>query len=427
VALVSMLVVFQKKKIFYNASSIRDTLKVASNYCFNTNDEIPSFDWNKFKVKRDIYIKHLNGIYARNLDIDKITVYSGFASFFDKNTVQVQKEGEDDIHIEGKRILIAVGGEPIFPNVPGAELGISSDGFFELQAQPKRIAIVGAGYIAVELSGIFRALGSEVIHFTRTSQILRAFDPVIGDTVKEEMLTSGIKFINESNIISLERAGSDSILLKYHTKDNNQGQSVEVDCVLWAIGRRPLSSKIRLEETGVKVKELGHIQVNEYQQSDLDHVFALGDVTGEAELTPVAIASGRKLSDRLFGPPNFRDSKQDYQNIPTIIFSHPPSGTIGLSEAQAIEAHGRDNVKVYKSRFTNLYYSMMDSHKPPTMFKLICAGPEEKVVGLHLVGMGVEEMLQGFGVAIKMGATKKDFDSCVAIHPTSSEEIVTMR
>lgn len=415
------------KKVFYNAAFIRDTLKDASSYCFNTSSELPSFDWSQFKVKRDAYIKRLNGIYSKNLDKDKVTVYFGLASFYEKNIVQVKKEGEEDIHLEGKRILIAVGGEPIFPEVPGAELGISSDGFFELETQPKRVAIVGAGYIAVELSGIFGALGTEVFHFTRTPDILRSFDSVIGGTVKEEMVSSGIKMIGESNVTGLERTPSGSILFKYHTKDNNQGQSVEVDTVIWAIGRRPLSSKLGLEQVGVKVKELGYISVDSYQKSDLDHVFALGDVTGEAELTPIAIAAGRKLSDRLFGPANFRDLKQDYTNIPTVIFSHPPSGTIGLSESQAIEEYGQDNVKVYKSRFTNMYYSMMDSHKPPTVFKLVCAGREEKVVGLHLVGRDVDEILQGFAVAIKMGATKKDFDNCVAIHPTSGEEIVTMR
>ncbi|KAJ9074641.1 Glutathione reductase [Entomophthora muscae] len=348
----------------------------------------------------------------KNLEKDQVTYYSGFASFLDKSTVQVKKEGQGDIHLEGKNILIAVGGEPIFPSIPGAELGISSDGFFELEQQPKRVAVVGAGYIAVELAGIFNSLGSHVSHFTRTPHLLRSFDSMLGETIQEEMEATW---------------SGNSIVVKYSVKGDEAEKQVEVDCVLWAIGRRPLSYKLNLEKAGVQVQDSGHIIVDSYQATKSDNIFSLGDVTGEAELTPVAIAAGRKLSDRLFGPPQFRDSKLDYSNIPTVIFSHPPAGTIGLSEKKAIEKFGEAQVKVYKSRFTNMYYSMMDSHKPPTAFKLVCAGADEKVVGLHMVGRDVDEILQGFGVAIKMGATKKDFDSCVAIHPTSGEEIVTMR
>lgn len=414
------------KKIFYNAASIRDTLKEATSYGFDTSDPLPKFNWASFKLKRDAYIKRLNGIYKTNLEKDNVAIYYGLASFLDKSTVRVEKEGQDMILLEGKKILIATGGEPIVPEIPGAELGITSDGFFELEHQPQRVAIVGAGYIAVELAGIFNSLGSEVNLFTRTPYILRSFDGMIGQLVKEEMVVQGVKMFGNSSVTGLERT-KDSILFKYKLKDEAEVKQLEVDCVLWAIGRSPIASSLNVEQLGVELKARGHVGVDSYQATLSENIFALGDVTGQLELTPVAIAAGRKLSDRLFGPERFRDAKLNYDFVPSVIFSHPPAGTIGFSEKLAVEHFGEESVKVYSSRFTNLYYSMMDSHKPPTVFKLVCAGKEEKVVGLHIVGRGVDEMLQGFGVAIKMGATKQDFDNCVAIHPTSSEELVTMR
>jgi glutathione reductase (NADPH) len=202
----------------------------------------------------------------------------------------------------------------------------------------------------------------------------------------------------------------------------------DVDNLIWAIGRTPETHGIGLEEAGVKLGEKGHIIVDEFQNTAVDNIYALGDVTGEVELTPVAIAAGRRLAHRLFGGPEFSNLKLDYKNVPSVVFSHPEVGSIGLTEPEAIEKYGKDNIKVYKTSFTAMYYAMMEPEdKGPTSYKLIVTGPEEKVVGLHIMGLGSGEMLQGFGVAIKMGATKADFDSCVAIHPTSAEEIVTMK
>ncbi|KAI9296031.1 hypothetical protein K502DRAFT_302936 [Neoconidiobolus thromboides FSU 785] len=414
------------KKVMFNAAFIKETLHEASSYSLEGVGKDIKFNWKEFKSKRDAYVKRLNGIYESNLKKDNVTYIPGYATFHDQNTVRVEKEGEEDIHLEGKYILVAVGGEPITPNVPGAEFGINSDGFFELEEQPKRVAVVGSGYIATELSGIFHALGSKVSMFTRTPHILRSFDSIIGDTVKEEMIKSGIDMIGDSSMVSIEKQADNSFKVNYKVKSDNETKALDVDCILWAIGRSPLTDKLNLEKVGVKVNEKKYIRADEFQTTNTQHIFALGDVTGEAELTPVAIAAGRKLSDRLFGPAEFRASKLVYENIPTVIFSHPTSASAGMSEDEAIKKFGKENVKVYRSKFTNMYYSMLE-HKPPTVFKLVCSGSEERVVGLHLVGRDVDEMLQGFGVAIKMGATKKDFDSCVAIHPTASEEIVTMR
>ncbi|CAO3688834.1 unnamed protein product [Umbelopsis ramanniana] len=377
------------------------------------------------KNKRDAYIKRLNGIYERNLNNDKVQYYSGYASFVDKNTVKIQ-DGDKVSEVQAKKILIAVGGHPIIPDVPGAELGISSDGFFDLEHQPKRVAVVGTGYIGVELAGIFHTLGSEVTIFSRTKQILRSFDPIIKDTLLKEMESTGVNFAFDADVRGLSREGPEGSPIKIHYTTAGTQAEGEFDCVLWAVGRIPNTKILNLDAAGVTTDKRGHIVVDEYQNTAVDGIYALGDVCGHAELTPVAIAAGRKLSDRLFGPENLRDSKLDYNNIPTVVFSHPTAGTIGYTEEAARKKFGDGNIKVYTSRFTNMWNAMLE-HKEPTAYKLVCSGPEEKVVGMHIIGRGSDEILQGFSVAIKMGATKADFDSAVAIHPTASEELVTMR
>ena len=216
--------------------------------------------------------------------------------------------------------------------------------------------------------------------------------------------------------------------MHYKDSDHPDGATLDLDCLLWAIGRSPEVEDLGLGSVGVRQTEKGHIIADDYQNTNVDNIYALGDVCGKAELTPVAIAAGRKLADRLFGGPKFADAKLDYSNIPSVVFAHPEVGSIGLTEPEARKQYGDDKVKVYNTSFTALYYSMMEAdEKGPTSYKLICVGEEEKVVGLHILGVGSSEMLQGFGVAIKMGATKKDFDSCVAIHPTSAEELVTLK
>ncbi|KAJ2856762.1 Glutathione reductase [Coemansia erecta] len=244
-----------------------------------------------------------------------------------------------------------------------------------------------------------------------------------------EMERMGIKFEHSSNVRGIKKHdGAEFPLeLRWSTAGSDSESSGHYDCVLWAVGRSPNTAPLNLAAVpGIQLNRTGHIIADEYQNTPVPGIYSLGDVFGKSELTPVAIAAGRRLADRLFGGAQFADSKLDYVNIPTVIFGHPTAGTVGLTEDQAREVHGSENIKVYKTRFTNMY-NALTPYKPPTAMKLIVAGPEEKVVGLHLIGRGCDEILQGFGVAIKMGATKRDFDNCVAIHPTSAEEIVTMR
>ncbi|KJX98555.1 glutathione reductase like protein [Zymoseptoria brevis] len=412
------------KKVTWNAASIRETIHEAKNYGF-TVEETKPFDWNYFKNKRDAYVKRLNGIYEKNLKNDKVEYLHGTATFKDPHVVTVTLDDNTEIDIKAKKILVAVGGYPNLPPVEGAELGITSDGFFELEHQPKRVAVVGAGYIAIEMAGMFHALGTETHLFIRQDKFLRTFDPMIQDKVVAEYERQGIILHKNSSQSKLEDAGNGKKTLHY--KDSNGEGKLEVDTVLWAIGRAPELEKLNLEASGVKTNDKKHIPVDDYQNTNVEHIFALGDVCDKGfELTPVAIAAGRKLADRVFG--GKKDARLEYENIPSIVFAHPEVGSIGMTEPEAREKFGDENIKVYNTSFTAMYYSMMEQEdKGPTSYKLVCQGKDEKVVGLHILGLGSGEMLQGFGVAIRMGATKADFDRCVAIHPTSAEELVTLK
>ncbi|KAG6007892.1 GTP-binding protein gtr1 [Claviceps maximensis] len=416
------------KKVTYNAAAIAETIHDAKAYGFSVEQTAP-FDWTTFKKKRDAYIQRLNGIYERNLGNDKVEYLHGWGRLVSKNQVEVTQDDGSKVLINAKKILLAVGGRPSSPpSIPGAELGVNSDGFFDIDKQPKKVAIVGAGYIAVEFAGMFNALGTETHLFIRHKTFLRNFDPMIQETVTNEYERLGVHLHKESQASKIEKGANGKLTVTYKDAQGNESSISDVDHLIWAVGRVPETDKIGLKEVGVKLNEKGHVVVDEYQNSSVDGIYALGDATGQVELTPVAIAAGRKLAHRLFGPAEFSTLKLDYQNIPSVVFSHPEVGSIGLTEPQAIEKYGKDNIKVYKTSFTAMYYAMMEpEQKGPTSYKLIVTGREEKIVGLHIMGLGSGEMLQGFGVAIKMGATKADFDSCVAIHPTSAEELVTLK
>jgi glutathione reductase (NADPH) len=416
------------KKVTYNAAALAEAIHDSKAYGFSVEETAP-FDWSTFKTKRDAYIKRLNGIYERNLNNDKVDYVHGWARLTSKNQAEVTLDDNSKVLINAKKILVAVGGKPtIPPEIPGSEYGTNSDGFFDISTQPKKVAIVGAGYIAVEFAGMFNALGTETHLFIRHDTFLRNFDPMIQEAVTNEYERLGVKLHKRSQASKIEKDSNGKLTVTYKDDQGNESVVSDVDNLIWAIGRTPETKGIGLEEAGVKLAKSGHIIVDEYQNTDVDSIYALGDVTGEVELTPVAIAAGRRLAHRLFGGPEFSTLKLDYNNIPSVVFSHPEVGSIGLTEPQAIEKYGKDNIKVYKTSFTAMYYAMMDpEQKGPTNYKLITTGPEEKVVGLHIMGIGSGEMLQGFGVAVKMGATKADFDSCVAIHPTSAEELVTLK
>jgi glutathione reductase (NADPH) len=286
--------------------------------------------------------------------------------------------------------------------------------------------VVGAGYIAVELAGVLQALGTDTSLVVRREKAMREFDDMLSDTLDEEMQRQGINIYRNTNgvkKVTADENGMKTVYLK-------NGEVIEnVDVVLMAAGRGPNVEPLNLKSIGVEQREGGYIVANEFSETTIKGVYALGDVCGNVELTPMAIAAGRRLSDRLFGGEEHSNAKVSYDLVPTVVFSHPPIGTIGLTEKQAMEKYGEDQVKVYRSRFANLYYGpwlVEADDKPKTAMKLVCAGEEELVVGLHVVGMGADEMLQGFGIALKMGATKADFDATVAIHPTAAEEFVTM-
>jgi glutathione reductase (NADPH) len=363
------------------------------------------------------------------LDNDKVEHIHGRAHLTSNNTAQVVLDDGTTQDIRAKKILLAVGGRPIQPQgIPGAEYGIDSDGFFDIEQQPKKVAIVGAGYIAVEFAGMFKALGTETHLFIRHDKFLRAFDPMIQDAVTGEYERLGVKLHKRSSQSKIEKDEKTGKLTVHYEDASGTGKLEDVDELIWAIGRTPEVEGLGLEKVGIKQDARGQIIVDDYQNTNVENIYSLGDVVGKVELTPVAIAAGRKLSDRLFGPEKFKDSKLDFDLIPSVVFAHPEVGSIGLSEPQAIEKYGKENLKIYNTSFTALYYSMMEpDQKGPTSYKLICQGPNEKVVGLHILGLGSGEILQGFGVAIKMGATKADFDNCVAIHPTSAEELVTLK
>jgi glutathione reductase (NADPH) len=300
----------------------------------------------------------------------------------------------------------------------GAELGITSDEFFELEEQPRRVLVVGAGYIAVELAGVLNGLGSDVTLVLRRERPLRSFDVMLGDALLEEMSAQGINVVTGFVPRSLTEKEGDFVL----ESDNGHCER-GFDQVIWAIGRQPNIEGLGLETQGVEVDQKGHIVADEWEQTSAEGVYALGDVTGKKELTPVAIAAARKLADRIFG--GQAEAKLDYDKIASVVFSHPPIGTVGLTEDEAVEAYG-DSVKCYTSRFVDMYYSLA-RRKVRTVMKVVTVGAKEKIVGIHVFGRSADELIQGFSVALQMGATKADLDRTVAIHPTAAEELVTMR
>jgi glutathione reductase (NADPH) len=399
------------KKAMWYAGQIADALRYAPDYGFDA--PLKKFSWEKLIEARDAYIDRIHQSYDRNLANNNVTVIKGFAKFINDRTIEV-----NGTQYSAPNITIATGGRPTVPTIPGAELGITSDGFFALQTQPKRVAVVGAGYIAVEIAGVFNALESETHLLCRKHTVLREFDSMLSSTLVEVMQAEGPVLHTDSVPKSVSRNNDGSLTL--HLENEN---SITVDCLIWAIGRTPSNDNIGLENTNVKLNKYNFVEVDKFQNTSAQGIYAVGDNTGEIQLTPVAVKAGRLLSERLFNGQT--DAHLDAKLVPTVVFSHPPIGTIGLTEFEAEEQYGKKNLTVYTSQFTSMY-TALTTMRQPTRMKLVCAGDNQKVVGLHCIGFASDEILQGFGVAMKMGATKKDFDSCIAIHPTSAEEFVTM-
>lgn len=397
------------KKVMWYGAQLAHALEDAEDYGYKLNVE--GFDWKQLVASRQAYIERLHGVYHRRLQKNTVEYIPSFARFVSPGTVVAGGQEYSAGHI-----LVASGGRPVIPRIPGAELGLTSDGFFKLQQQPESIVIAGAGYIAVEIACMLAAMKTKVTLMLRKSHPLRSFDFMLQEKLLSAMQDLGINIVTQCQITKVEKEANE---LRVHTNES----MFACEHLLWAIGRQPNTDELYLQHAGVDIDEQGYITVDQYQNTSAHGVYAVGDVTPKPALTPVAIAAGRRLSDRLFN--NMPDRHLDYSNIPTVIFTHPPIGTIGLTEAEAREQFGNE-VKVYNTAFTAMQ-NAFTKHKPPTAMKLIVQGKEEKIVGCHAIGPGADEMLQGFAVAIKMGACKRDFDDTVAIHPTSAEELVTLR
>lgn len=399
------------KKLMWYAAHHAHQLHQARDFGFALS--VSGHDWAGLRENRDAYIRRLNGIYESNLDRRGVTYLPGHASFVDDRTVAIAGE-----RYTAERFVIATGGFPIVPRIHGAEHGITSDGFFQLDERPQRVALVGSGYVSVELAGVFNALGSATTVLVRKEGVLRTFDTMLREEFEKAMQKSGIAL--ETNVIphELRKTGGGLVLI-----DESGREFGEYDAVVWAVGRVPNTATLNLPKAGVAMDGYGFVPTDDWQATNVPHIFGLGDVTGRDALTPVAIAAGRRLADRLYN--GMQDRRLEYHTIPTVVFTHPPIGTVGLPE-HAARRHYGDDIRVYHSRFTPMAYAFSEE-KVPTAMKLIVHGADEKIVGCHIIGDGADEMLQGFAVAIRMGATKADLDDTVAIHPTSAEELVTMR
>ena len=401
------------KKVMWYGAQVSETLKnYAADYGYTIGET--SFDFKTLRKNREAYIERSRQAFSNNFNRNGVDYIEGYARFVDKNTVEVNGE-----HIRAKHIVIATGSYAFVPNVPGSELGGTSDDVFAWEELPESVSIIGAGYIAVELAGVLHALGVKTDLFVRKGGPLRGFDQGIVEVLVEEMKKNGQPLHTHKVPQKLEKLDNGDIQIHFEDVTTHTSQKV-----IWAVGRKANVHQLNLEAAGVELTERGFIQVDEYQNTTTPGIYALGDVSGEKELTPVAIKAGRTLAERLFNGKT--DAKMDYELIPTVVFSHPAIGSIGLTQEQAEAKYGVENIKVYQSTFAGMY-SAITVHRQMTKLKLITLGEEEKVIGLHGIGGGIDEMIQGFAVAVKMGATKADFDATVAIHPTASEEFVTMR
>ncbi|MDH5324710.1 MAG: glutathione-disulfide reductase [Gammaproteobacteria bacterium] len=398
------------KKIMWIAANLAHAVDDAT--AFGIPAQRGKTDWARLVSAREQYIRNINAYWDSYIVDSGIDHIKGYARFIDAHTVEVNGH-----HYGADHIVIATGGQPRIPSVPGAELGMSSDGFFQLEQQPRRVAIVGGGYIGVELAGVLRALGSNVSLIVQ-SELLPRFDTLVSRVLSQEMQKQGIRVHSQFRVSALTQDGECISI----SSDDDQ-TLFGYDSVIWATGRVANTRYLDLKAAGVNTLDNGNIPVDKYENTNVEGIYAIGDVTGKAALTPVAIAAGRKLAQRLFNhEPN---SKVDYDNIPSVVFSHPPIGTVGLTELESRRKFG-DDLTVYQAEFTPMRHALSE-HGVTTAMKLVCVGRDEKVVGVHIIGDNADEILQGFAVAVKMGASKADFDATIAIHPSSAEELVTMK
>jgi len=419
------------KKLMWMAASQRESMVGPASVTQGFGLKVPpgagDVFWSTLKKNRDQYVNRLVENYEANWKKEKIELVKGVATFEDAQTVRVKLNAGGEQLIKASKVLVAVGGRPVLPeDVPGIDLAINSDAFFELEQQPKKVAVLGAGYIAVEMAGIFHGLGSETHLFFRGQTVLRrGFDPYIVDALMSELQHHGPQLHASCSPKRLVRDTATGKISLTVMQDGNEETVGGFDAVLSAIGRQPVTATLQLGKAGVDVDEAGLVKVDAFENTSSPSVFALGDCTTSGfELTPVAIAAGRRLADRLFG--GEPRARIEYASIATVVFSHPPIGTIGLTEPAARAEFGDAAITVKQAAFSSMAYALNAADaKVKTALKLVLRGPEETVVGLHCIGPFSDEMMQGFAVAVRMGATRADFEASVAIHPTIAEEFVT--
>jgi glutathione reductase (NADPH) len=400
------------KKLYSYAAHFAESFE--ESHGFGWVGEAPKLNWETLKTNRAREISRLNGIYLQLLKGSGAHILEGWATLVDAHTVAV-----GDQHYTAKSILIATGGKPSVPAVPGREHVITSNEMFDLSPFPQRLLVVGGGYIACEFASIFNGLGSQVTQLYRGHQVLRGFDEEVRAFIASEMVKTGVKLHLNTDVAAIERTAAD---LQVRLLD---GSHLSVDAVLYATGRVPLVNGLGLEAAGVRQNAAGAIQVNEQYQTSVTSIYALGDVTARIQLTPVALGEAMVVVDQLFGPQaGQKPRSMSYEFIPTAVFTHPNIGTVGYSEADACEKFGK--VRVYRSDFKALKHTLSGSTER-TLMKLLVEDATDRVVGLHMVGPDAGEIVQGFAVAMKAGATKEIFDSTIGIHPTVAEEFVTMR
>jgi glutathione reductase (NADPH) len=396
------------KKLLVYGAHVHDELEDAKGYGWTIGEA--ALDWGRLIEAKNRELDRLNGIYVRMLRDAGVEIIDGWAKVVDPHTVEVGGK-----RLTARYILVATGSHPLRPDIPGAELGISSDEALDLVQLPRRVLIVGGGYIAVEFAGIFNAVGVEVTLAVRGDNILRGFDRDIRGTLSEEMRKRGIRILCETLVRSVERqAGGYSVRLA-------GGDMIETDLVLFATGRVPSTANLGLESVGVRLDEKGAIQVDGFSQTSVPSIYAVGDVTDRINLTPVAIAEGRALAETLF---HDNPMQMNHDDVPSAVFSHPPVGTVGLGEMQARAKYGK--VDIYRARFRPMKHTL-SGRDERTMMKLVVDRASQRVVGAHMVGADAPEIIQGIAIAVKCGATKAQFDATVGIHPTAAEEFVTMR
>ncbi len=397
------------KKLLVYGAQVAQELRLARGYGWSTTGE--RFDWTRLIANKNAEIARLNGVYRRLLEEADVVIIDGRARLRDAQTVVV---GEHTLRT--RHVLIATGGWPVRPEIPGAELGITSNEAFFLERLPARVLIVGGGYVAVEFAGIFHGLGARVVLSYRGNLFLRGFDRELRGALAEELERQGIDLRWRSRVVSLERAAGGLVATF------EGGTTIETDCVLFAIGRRPQTADLGLAEVGVALDRDGAVVVDAFSRSSVPGIWAVGDVTQRRrELTPVALHEATAFVATAFGG---RPTEPDYGCVPTAIFSSPALATVGASEEDARERYGA--IDVYRSRFRPLKLTLTDDHEQ-VLVKLVVARDSGRVVGAHMLGADAGEIIQGLAIAIKMGATKEQFDATIGIHPTLAEEFVTLR